>query len=102
VLAHFVREGVECLLLACFFGAWLFLVTRRRALWSRYLAAEMRFWQKLGLSWPRLTDLSRRFFEGRPFTYILCFLALGFSALTVLNVGMYFHWRRIFHMHVPI
>jgi hypothetical protein len=88
--------------MALFFGAWLFFVTRHRSIWLRYTTAEAAFWQRLGLSSPRLIDLSRRFYGGRTFTYILWFLVLAFFLLTVGNAGLYFYWKHIFQMHASI
>jgi hypothetical protein len=102
VLWHFVWQFLLCFALASFFGAWLFFVIRHRSLWLRYTAAEAAFWHRIGLSSFRLVDASRRFYEGRGFTYVLWFIFLASCALTIFNVSMYFYWRHIFQMHAGI
>jgi hypothetical protein len=102
VLWHFLKHVILCFCMALFFSAWLFLVTRRRSLWLRYTTAEAAFWQRLGLSSPRLIDLSRRFYGGRTFTYVLCFLVAAFFLLMVGNAGLYFYWKHTFQIHASI
>jgi hypothetical protein len=87
---------VLCFVLAVIFGAWLFLVTRRRTLWLRYTAAEAAFWHRLGFPSRRITDASRRVEESQVFTYALWFLVIAFLALMLLNAAMYFHFKHRF------
>lgn len=97
VLHHFASRFVLCFVLAVIFGAWLFLVTRRRTLWLRYTAGEAAFWHRLGFPSRRITDASRRLEESRAFTYALWFLVIAFISLMVLNAVMYLRFKHRFH-----
>ena len=90
------------LFLTLAFGTWLFFVTRYRSIWLRYTAAEAAFWHRMGFSSPRLMELSRRFYEGRIFTYILWCLVVAFFVLMVANAVLYFYWKHTFQMHASI
>ncbi|SRR6266496_3139869 len=97
VQQHIASRFVLCFALAVIFGAWLFLVTRRRALWLRYTAAEAAFWHRLGFPSRRITEASRRVEESQVFTYALWFLVIAFLALMLLNAAMYFRFKHRFH-----
>jgi len=47
-------------------------------------------------------ELSRRFYEGRIFTYILWCLVVAFFVLMVANAVLYFYWKHTFQMHASI
>jgi hypothetical protein len=71
------------------FGGALFIVSWRRDLYLRYTAAEARFWERLGFRSGKLSIALRQFAESNMYRYILWFLVAIFSALTLLNAGIF-------------
>jgi hypothetical protein len=75
------------------FYAWLLLFkTRWRQSWSRYTAAESKFWSRIGLP-RRFTDAARRFGESNASTFCLQIIVVLFALLMVLNAGAYVHFK---------
>jgi len=74
------------------FGAWLWLLRRRRDLWLRWLAVEEAFWARRLRIPPRFAVAYRRFAEGRAIIgWAAGFLAISLL-LFLLSLGVYFHF----------
>ena len=74
------------------FGEFLFVVTRRRELWLRYIAAEAAFWTRLGMP-ARIAESSRRFEGSRTFIGLLWFIVVLSFLLVLANGGAYFYFK---------
>jgi hypothetical protein len=74
------------------FLAFLFVVTRRRELWLRYIAAEAAFWTRLGIP-ARIAESSRRFEGSGTFIGVLWFLVAWFLLLALANGGAYVYFK---------
>ena len=74
------------------FVALLFLVTRRRDLWLRYIAAEAAFWVRLRLP-ARIVEASRLFEASRIFIGFLWFVVVLWFLLAVANSGAYLYFK---------
>lgn len=74
------------------FGSLLWLVTRRRELWLRYIAAEAAFWRRLRVP-ERLVEASRRFEASRVFIGFLWFVVLLWFLLALANGGAYVYFK---------
>jgi hypothetical protein len=75
------------------FYTWLLIFkTRWRQSWLRYMAAESRFWSRIGMP-RRLTEAARRFGESNASTICLRIIVLLFAALIVLNAGAYVYFK---------
>jgi hypothetical protein len=78
--------------LAIVFVALLVLVTRRRDLWLRYIAAEAAFWVRLRVS-ARIVEAGRRFGASRIFIGFLWFVVVLWSLLALANGGAYLYFK---------
>jgi sulfite exporter TauE/SafE len=75
-----------------FFGASLFIATRQREMWLRYVSAEAAFWKRLGVP-ARIVDSTQRFEEGRVFIGLLWFIVISQLLLTLANGGAYLYFK---------
>jgi hypothetical protein len=74
------------------FGCLLFVVTRRRELWLRYIAAEAAFWIRIGVPvW--IAESSRRFGASRIFIALLWFIVVSSFLLVLGNGGAYLYFK---------
>jgi hypothetical protein len=72
---------------------WLLIFkTRWRESWLRYMAAESKFWSRIGMP-RRWTDLARRFGESNASTVCLRIIVLLFALLMILNAGAYVYFK---------
>lgn len=76
-------------------AALLFLVTRRRDLWLRCVAAEAAFWTRLKIP-ARMVEASRKFEASRLFVGFLWFVVAMWSLLVVANLGAYLYFKSQF------
>jgi hypothetical protein len=83
------------------FYTWLLIFkTRWHQSWSRYNAAESKFWSRIGL--PRwFTDAARRFGESKASTLCLQIIVVLFALLMVLNAGAYVHFKEKIRRKLP-
>ena len=70
----------------------LWLVTRRRDLWLRYIAAEAVFWTRLRVP-AGVVEASRRFEESRAFIGFLWFTVVLWFLLLLANGGAYLYFK---------
>ena len=78
--------------LAIVFVALLLLVTRRRDLWLRYIAAEAAFWTRLRVP-ARIVEASRSFEASRVFIGFLWLTVALWFLLAVANGGAYVYFK---------
>jgi hypothetical protein len=78
--------------LAILFTALLWLVTRRRELWLRYIAAEAAFWTRVGIP-ARIVEASRRFEASRVFIGFLWFVVVLWFLLALANGAAYMYFK---------
>ena len=86
ILDSFIRWFWISSVLAILFGAYLFIATRHRAVYLRYITAEAAFWIRLGVP-ARIVEYSRRFEEGRIFIGFLWFIVISQLLLSLANGG---------------
>ena len=91
-LDSFLRWFWVSAALTLVFGSLLWLVTRRRELWLRYIAAEAAFWRRLRVP-ERLVEASRRFEASRLFIGFLGFVVALWLLLAVANAGAYLYFK---------
>ena len=63
---------------------WLFILTRRRSLWMRWLTAEERFNRRLGIP-EKYGQMSRRFSESKFYTRSVWVFLFAFLALALVS-----------------
>ncbi|MGB5082735.1 MAG: hypothetical protein WBO23_18565 [Burkholderiales bacterium] len=92
VLEDFLRWFWISSAMTIFFGGVLFIATRRRELWLRYIAAEASFWTRIGVpAW--IVDSSRRFEANRIFTGFLWLVAVSSFLLVLGNGAAYLYFK---------
>lgn len=91
-LDSFLRWFWVSAALTLVFGSLLWLVTRRRELWLRYIAAEAAFWTRVGIP-ARIVESSRRFEASRVFIGFLWFVVVLWFLLALANGGAYIYLK---------
>jgi len=91
-LQFFYRWFWLSLPIAAALGILLFIVTRRRNLWLRCIAAEAAFNIRLGFS-KRFVEASRRFSESHAYVYFLRVVIIFWLLLALLNGISYLHFK---------
>ena len=91
-LDSFLRWFWVSAALTLVFGSLLWLVTRRRELWLRYIDSEAAFWRRLRVP-GRLVEASRRFEASRLFIGFLGFTVALWLLLAVANAGAYLYFK---------
>ncbi len=82
-----------CLGASVLYAGLAFFLIRHRALWSRLLDAEERFWMRLGLP-KRLATFGRGLGEGRFFRISIAVAAVALLLLALASGVLYLHYRQ--------